>query len=638
MPTSQLWRRFAAAALFVLTVPGWAVAQRPHATLMPDTTQGFVAIPDVPALRASWSKTQFGQLTRDPVMKPFIDELRAQIENRFSNLHSRLELTLDDLEGVPGGEVSLALIRPAPEQAATALLMDVTGHMDRAAALLQKIDANLTRERATKQQRQAYGARMTVYTVPPGEGQTQPRTAVFFLAQNTLGATDSLPVAEGILGRMAGQLKNSLAGKAAFAAIIHRVGQSLPDLKPEIRWYVNPFGYAETMRIVEARNPRRRARKRSQDMLKILAHQGFKAIQGVGGFVNFYVNGRYEMLHRTAIYAPPVPGAPPDERYTLAARMLQFPNGGSLDPQPWVPRDLATYVSFNWKTRKAFEHSKTLVDEIVGEKGVFEDVIASIQSDPNGPQINLRTDLIAHLGERVTMISDYTLPITPKSERIVFAVKATDPAALAKTIEKTMKSDPDAHLVQFGKHAIWEIVERPAGKNQPPELQFDGFDQIDTGAVIVQPKRKLPNSAVAVANGQLYVATHIDFLKKVLTPREPRETLAEAFDYKLVMSELNQVLPVPTSFRAFARTEEAYRPTYELIRTGRMPEAQTMLGKLLNALLGGNLEEGELRQQKIHGEKLPEFERVRRYFGPAGTSVVSENTGWFLLGITLGKK
>ena len=64
---------------------------------------------------------------------------------------------------------------------------------------------------------------------------------------------------------------------------------------------------------------------------------GFTAITGAGGYVNFYVEP-YEMLHRSFIYAP---GNKTGERFELAARMMQLPNGGKFLPPSWVPRDVA---------------------------------------------------------------------------------------------------------------------------------------------------------------------------------------------------------------------------------------------------------------------------------------------------------
>jgi hypothetical protein len=73
-----------------------------------------------------------------------------------------------------------------------------------------------------------------------------------------------------------------------------------------------------------------------------------------------------------------------------------------------------------------------------------------------------------------------------------------------------------------------------------------------------------------------------------------------------------------------------------LIRQGRMPEAETRMGKLLNNVLGDG-KEGSVRKQEIDGSKLPDFETVRRYFGPGGMSVVSEEEGWSLTGFTMSK-
>jgi hypothetical protein len=374
-------------------------------------------------------------------------------------------------------------------------------------------------------------------------------------------------------------------------------------------------------------------KKKGQDMLKILKNQGFTCIQGLGGYVNFMAD-RYEILHRTFIYAPAVKPGP--EKYELAARMLKFPNGTEFMPFDWIPREVATYASFNLDMQNAFESSKTLVNEVVGDE-VFEDVLQSIEEDPNGPQINLRRDLVAHLGQRGVTMSDYQLPITPKSERILVALAVNDPKAVATTIAKSMKSDPDARRREFNGHEIWEIVDQESEvpmvtiENHPAfAVQAEEEDEFE------EEQKMLPNSVITVAHGHLIVATHLDFLVKVLTTVSERDTLKSSVDFVLIRDELNKLVPQDHSLQTFSRMDEEYRAVYELIRQGRMPEAETMLGKLLNNMLGDGKESG-VRQQRIDGSKMPDFETVRRYFGPAGMSMVSEEDGWALTGITLGK-
>ncbi len=320
--------------------------------------------------------------------------------------------------------------------------------------------------------------------------------------------------------------------------------------------------------------------------------------------------------------------------------MLDFPNGGDLKPQPWVPRDVATYTSFNLKPQKVFESSKTLVNAIIGDE-VFEDVIKSIEEDPNGPQINIRTDLVALLGGRATIVSDYLLPITPKSERIMVGVETTNQKALADTIEKSMKTDPDAKRREYKEHIIWEITNPDTDvavvvvENHPAFAMAK--QEEDEDAEGDTRERMLPNSAVTVAHGQLLVASHYDFLTKMLDQLAAREKLVDSNEYQLVKTELDYLSGGKACAQTFSRTDEEYRAVYELIRTGRMPEAETVLGKLLNGVLGEG-KEGVLRAQRIDGKNLPEYDAVRRYFGPAGMTAVSEDDGWFLTGFTLSKE
>ncbi len=632
MPGRNLFAYCLVAPVLVVLLIGDALAAQPSELLLPRTTKAFVSVPDVGQLDTSWNKTQLGQLVNDPLMQPFVEDIKAQIRANWGNEYESLGLTLDDLKGVPGGEVSLARIQPGAGESAVVILVDITDHQEQADALLKKVDKGLLEKKATKNTEKVQGTNVITYTIPDDEDEKKERLAVFFINDNILCAADHVQVAKDILGRFSGEPTDNLASLPAFRAVMDRAAEASGELAPELRWFIEPFGYVATVR---AADPSRQ--KKGKDMVKILAGQGFDAVQGVGGHLNFYVEGRYEIIHRTLLYAPAVEGAAEGEKYKLAARMLRFPNQGDLQPQEWIPRDLAAYVSFNWEIKQAFEYASTLVDAIVGEEGVFEEIIESLRDDPNGPQIDLREDLVAHLGTRCTLFTDYVLPITPKCERMVFAVDSTNPQALAATIEKTMKSDPDARRIEFEGHTIFEIVEE---EEALPELKVEIPQFGDFGAEeeeVEEEKAKLPNSAVCVANGHMFISTHIEFLKKVLAAQEQREQLGQAVDYQLVMEELGKISAETNCFRIFSRTDEEYRPTYELIRSGKMPESETLLGKLLNGILGEG-KEGELRHQRIDGEKLPSYEMVRRYLGPAGVSIHAEENGWFVQGISLSKQ
>ena len=103
----------------------------------------------------------------------------------------------------------------------------------------------------------------------------------------------------------------------------------------------------------------------------------------------------------------------------------------------------------------------------------------------------------------------------------------------------------------------------------------------------------------------------------MLAQRPEQDQLALSEDVQLVNTHLDRIGAGEDSLRSFSRTDEEYRPTYELIRQGKMPESESMLGRFLNRLLGPD-DEDVLREQKIDGSQLPDFQAVRRYLGPAG--------------------
>ena len=363
-------------------------------------------------------------------------------------------------------------------------------------------------------------------------------------------------------------------------------------------------------------------------------------MQGLGGSVALSTD-EHEMLQHTYIYAPPVAGTdgkPSPDRYRLAARLLSFPNSQSMDPPAWVPRELATYFTFNWKMQDAFRYVETLVNEYAGDDQVFQDVLRSIETDPHGPMINLEKELIAHLAERVILIADCRVPVTPKSERVLVAIALTDPEAVRKTINKTMESDPEAIRRDHNGHIIWEMVAEEEIEVETVQIDGPGFGFEPAEMEEAEEEKPFrPNGAIAVAKDHLLVATHVDYIEELLDRPEQAETLINDGEYQVVDIALDKLGAGNDSVRLFSRTDEAYRATYELIRQGKMPEAETLFGKLMNRLFEPE-EEGAVREQYIDGSQMPDYEVVRRYLGPAGMFVRSEDDGWSVTGCLMNRQ
>ena len=623
----------ACAFSFVLAVSVSCFGAVPSELLLPATTKGFISTQDVEEVRTKFKHTQLGDLVNDPVMKPFIDDLKEQIGAKLERAGKKLGVKWDDLEGVYGGEVALALIQPNPQDKmshATALLVDIAGKRQEADKLLRKIDENQRANRAVRSALKEGAIEITVYTQPLKEGEKTPERSFYFISGEQLVVADDQATIIAMIRRLDGKAKDSLATVPAFSHTLKTVSQASPDTRYHIRWFVEPFGYAEASRASQGGKKRR-----GTDILKILQTQSFTAIQGLGGNVFFDTAGT-EVLHRTNIYAP--------QPWQLAMRMLDFPNSVNatdLEPQAWVLPDIASYLTFNWKMREAFDHSETLVDAFIGDKGAFKEIWQSLKIDPNGPQIDIYADLLNHLGTRVTLMSDVKLPVDVKSERLLVLVDVKNSDTVAKTLEKAFKNDPMAKRRVIEGQVIWEITQEE-GLAEDTELMIEGAGFVSTAqaapaAKEAEEETKLPNMALTVFLDHLVVSTHVDFIQDLIAHAGKQKNVGQADDFQRVHKALQDLGAKKDSVRFFSRTDESYRATYELLRQGKLPEAETVLARLLNALMGPR-EEGALRQQEIDGSKLPEFDLVKKYLGPGGLYAHTEEDGWWIVGCLLTKK
>lgn len=641
--------------MILLTATGvqGAGAFPPSEKVFPTTTRAWLSIPNPTRLKESFDKTSYGQLINDPLLKPFIESLREQLRSNGKQRLEKLGLTLDDLQKIPGGEVAIAAIEPQPGVLASVLLVDATGHEVEARAMMTKIGERLVEQKATKLPANKTAPQVTVYqlpatqagSLPAGTPPQQPRQVAYALVGSALVVGDHLGQISQVIAALSEGRADCLATLKSFDAIAAQCIKNIPADAAPLRWYVDPLGYAK---VYQAANPPREKRK-GPDYVAIIARQGFDAIQAAGGILILSV-GDHEIRHHSMIYAPPLEGreAFAPDRFDLAARMLQFPNSDAIEPPAWVPREVASWGAMQWDIQTAFASIESLVDDIVGEKGVFDDVIASLKEDPDGPQIDVEKDLVACLGKRVSIVSDSVMPINTDSDRLVIAIEVVDAEKVAATVAKSMATDPDMKKVEFKEYVIWELIDR---SSTIPTLEIDipggavpHADEEDGGAqrrlkLRENDEKLLPHSAVTVGKGHLLIASHRDFLERVLETSDDSDSLVAAADYTAMNKEVAKFFPAQLAIRSFGRADQSIRPLYEMLKQGKMPKSKSVMGQVLNGVLGDGKEKKDksLRSQKIDGSTLPDFALVSRYFGTLGAGMESLPNGWYMVGIALPK-
>lgn len=630
------------ASLFLVTLNAQVTVAGPASdVLLPASTKGYVSVARPDEAQERFKQTQFGQMLDDEVMNAFVKSLEKQLKDKFGTVTNRLGFTWDDLEGVTAGELSFAVIERPEKEAALAITMDVTGRDAAAKNFLAAVQKRLTARGGVKREVDVAGTTLTIYDVPAKNATDDPLQTVYFIRDKVLVGINGRDQAEAMVKRFTGSPQDNLHSLAAYTATMAKLDKSSQNLKPEVRWFAEPFGLTYAVRTLD-----KGARLREdKDLAKILQQQGFDAVLGVGGYANMLATGNSEVLYRLAVYAPPVKGKEKDPlRWNLAMQMLQLPNTANLTPPSWAPRMCARYATYNLDVLNAFDHLGTLFDAVEGHKDAFKTSMEGIEQDAYGPQVNVRDELVAQMGNRITLITDYSMPISINSERSLLAIEAKDEKKLAETMARIMEKEPDVERREFGNFVIWERVPEDVGIHELEidapglsPLQIDKVEPVDEGE---DQEHVLPNSAVCVAFGQLMMASDIKYLEHLLGGFGQRELLTSSGDYQLVSARMEQLAAGDRCGWSFVRTDEAFRPTYELIRQGRMPESETMFGKFLNRMLTTEVEkeEGVLRKQRLDGSDLPNFETVRRFFGPAGRALRSDKDGWLLTGTVLHKE
>lgn len=616
------------------------------AHVFPANSVGFFAAEDTPDLLDRWSRTLVGRLASDPTMRPFVEQVEGRLRQELGAMEDRIGLTPEDLRDAAAGEAAVAVVKPSGkgERGRLAAVVDASGREAAAKDLLGKLDARLTERGAAKSAAEG----LTVYTLPADRAKQLPeRTVAVFHDAGRVGAAEDTQIAaamrQRVLGDAAGQ---TLADVEAFEQTQSRARRAAKGAATSIAWFVSPFEFEAASRPT----PKPNDLPTKKETLAILAEQGFDAVTGIGGVVSVAATPERDFVHHTYFYAPPKPGAESKhaaEKYERGMRMLELPNNAAqltADNPPvetWAPRQLATYKTLHLDIENAFEHLGSLFDAFAGYEGAFKNILTGLEKDPYGPKINVATEVIPHLGKRAVVMTDYTLPITTECERYLVVVDVTDEEALRDPLDRWLESD-GAERKELEGVPYWEMV--------PEEEAFaqDDYDPLDPLAPIGQPatsqrgereERVLRRAAVCVHKGRLVIGSDAEFLRQALFGVSSGESLSGSADIRALVAALSEVAPGDRCAWTVSRNDEAFRPTYELVRQGKMPESETFLGRLLNRLLTSD-EEREvdaIRRQRIQGQKLPSFELARRYFGPSARSVRSESDGWLVSGVVLNK-
>ncbi|MDR1270272.1 MAG: DUF3352 domain-containing protein [Planctomycetaceae bacterium] len=661
---NRLPRFLSLVVCILLTIAGSSVSARtPAEKIFPDSTKGFLSIRNLKELGEQWNKTQIGVLMNDSIMEAFKKDLREQLNQRMED---NFGLTLDGIEQLPSGEIAVGMIAIPNQIPGYVFTMDIADRRKEAEDYLKRLTEKLTNAGVKRTTEQYKDQEIVIFAFPersqpakadtPKSKGTQPvtaeqidRFAYYFIEDDYLIVSDQKELLKLIVDRTGNPAGKSLADVEDYQATLKRCLDDMPkNSEPMIRWYLEPLNYGESIRVL-AKGSLVEKRKNKPSVFTILKQQGFDAIRGIGGVVSIKAEDK-ETVCRIFVYTK--------KPYKLAMQMFVFPDATNFTPPTWMPPDLARCTILFVDPLAIFDHFGTLFDALImqGETGAWNDIIKGIEVDPYGPQINIREEILVNLGQRVLSMSQYTLPITTNSESIVVAVELREgkDQNMVKALEKLFENDQEMQPIKHRSYILWqrvpaeEVIQPFSGPSGVPSLVDTAPTTGGAKTIPVAVNNQeidsppvFPDGAITIAKGCLFVSTDGEYLKTILDrlDSEQKSTIKHEPEYKDVDKIFAGMgmTDKPHFLQFFSRTDKTLQPTYELVRQGKMPQSQAILGKIINAIFVSEDQEG-VRPQSFDGKNLPKFEKISHYFGSFGLFGISEENGYFFKGFLLEKK
>jgi hypothetical protein len=556
--------------------------------LLPDSTAAYVATDDAAAALAAWNRTLYAQWFASAPMQPFVERLRAQGADPSAAFVELWGLGLADVDTLKPGPTIVALTANAEKRPRALLIVGAAAEAGEKMAAL--VDQRRRQAGFAARSEATTAGPVTIYT---GTGETP---------THYVARTDRLFVAGDDLAAVTQVLERAKAPPTVpAAATAHKLPQlaDLPGPKEtHLRFRIIPAAI-DAVQFATPKTSKKSKREKTPPFVQM----GFDGLRSIEGSIVFGA-GEYDVFYRLAVLAP--------QPRQKGMQLLGLVNTAAKAPPAWLPQQFGTLSLVGYDAAKLLDGIAAPFDILAadGEEGTFEDVVASYRDDPLGPGVDLRKELFARLGSRVTLFGDYVEPFGPSCERNLVAVDVSAAKDLRGVITRLVQDDPDVFKRTIAGQTIWEVQPSPSKDN---------------------PQEKLPKLAVGIAHDHLIIATHVELLEKVLTAAAGGPSPAADETFRTVTAQLDRLSPGDACLRICARTDHDYRVTYELARTGRLAESESIYGLLMRGFVKERQEAGGAETTSL----LPPFDAIRSFLAPVGMIGTAHDDGFTLVGFTL---
>lgn len=410
------------------------------AQLLPKDTLLFFTVPSVPDSVKDFDRSVTGAMFRDPELKPFLDDVRAKIDELSEKLQEDVGVSIHELLAIPKGEFTFALVERPVGKLAPVLIVDYGDNKETIDKLLKKMHDELEGESAEHYSTQdVQDVTVHVYALKDQDERNPFKSVAYFNDDSCLVFSTEVDALKEVLDRWEGDSSDTLANDEVYKYVQERCKDEAGD--PSVVWFLSPIGLIKSgLNMAASVNPQ-------AGMAAIfLPTLGLDKLKGWGG-AGYYGAGEFDAVSRTFVYA---------EQPTGVLNVFQFP-AVDLAPPKWVPADTSMYFSGNWNLKQAYQAVETMVDGVYG-RGFTGKQLDKVADSEDGPGIHLKKDLLDLLDGKFHLVQSAETDEDETEELLLLAFDVNDEAKTKKLLAKAAKSEgADIETRDFNGETIYEV-------------------------------------------------------------------------------------------------------------------------------------------------------------------------------------
>lgn len=569
-----------AAACLILNSTYAEDSKRPGAPhLLPSETLAYIRIANVPELVEKFRDTAMGRIAADKQVQPFVGDLYRSAAAAFQVVEDRVGVPLHELLAIPQGEFCFALVAAEQGPPQVVVFFDVGDHQFAAEQVIESAETALRDQGATRTTMMVAETEIVIQTMP---GDRQRRIA-YFIREGVIGVSSDDEMLAQVLGVWDGDEVNSLADNRTFTAIMKK-SVGFKEEPPQITWYVDPFSLAKRAT---------RGNFSAQAGISLVSGLGLDGVKAIGGSLILATDEFDGIFHIHAMLENPRNGV---------LKMVAF-ESGEVTPEPWVPKDAASYATLNWNVGKTYDELTRLYDTFRGENAWEDQVLNGVRDRVD---LDLEKEFIDTLEGRATLVQWMQRPARINSQSNLVGLKVKNPDQASGTLDRVASKFPQAlERKTFGGATYYLAATGGRGGN----------NQANSELV------RRPTPCLAILGDYLLLTDNEKlFEQAVITKSDASQSLANELDFKLIANKIQrQQGETKAGMISFNRPEEGFRTLYELATAS---STQSRL-----AAAAENNRAFQALNGALTNNPLPPFSVLAQYLAPGGALVTDDETG-----------